>query len=197
MQGIAHKNTLKFGWDATTHYGYICRRTLNKGKELDNIVKKTAFIFGLVGATIIIASYVYIWQNQDFQNAGIGIFVYAVPLVIGIAAQVFSKRKLSGYLTLKQAVLAFFLSVLLIFVAEAVINYLIFVVWDPGAQETVRQLQETMVAERKATSNAAVQVGEINYSAQSYLIAATSKLLFYTVIGIITALFIKKNPSQV
>lgn len=160
---------------------------------MDQIVKKVAVLFGLIGAALVAASYLYIWQNQDFANIPLGIFIYVIPLAIGIAAQVYSKRKLGGYLSLKQAVLAFFLSVLLVFAAEALINYLIFVVWDPAAQETVRLLQEAMVAERKASSNAAVQVSEIDYSAKGYLIASTSKLLFYTVIGIITAFFIKKN----
>jgi hypothetical protein len=163
---------------------------------LDSIVKKVAVLFGTVGAAIIVACYLYIWQNQDFANIPLGIVIYIIPLAIGIAAQVYSKNKLSGFLSLKQAVLAFFLSVLFVFVAEAVINYLIFVVWDPAAQETVRLLQESMVAERKATSNAAVQVSDIDYSMKGYAIATTSKLLFYTVIGIITAFFIKNNrPS--
>ena len=160
---------------------------------MDALVKKTALLFGCIGAAIVIASYLYIWQNEDFANIALGIGIYVIPLAIGIAAQVYSKRQLGGYLSLKQAVLAFFLSVLLIFVAEAVINYLIFVVWDPAAQETVRVLQESMVAQEKASSNAAVQVSEIDYSIQGYAVATASKLLFYTVIGIITAFFIKKN----
>jgi hypothetical protein len=163
---------------------------------LDSIVKKVAVLFGTVGAAIIVSCYLYIWQNQDFANIPLGIVIYIIPLAIGIAAQVYSKNKLSGFLSLKQAVLAFFLSVLFVFVAEAVINYLIFVVWDPAAQETVRLLQESLVAERKATSNAAVQVSDIDYSMKGYALATTSKLLFYTVIGIITAFFIKNNrPS--
>lgn len=163
---------------------------------MDQIVKKNAAILGFIGAAITAALYLYIWQTKDFQNVTIGIVTLILPLAIGIAAQVYSKNKLGGYLTLKQAVLAYFLSVLLIFVTEAIINYLIFVVWDPSAQETVRLMQEKMVAQEKAATNAAVQVSEINYSAKGYLIAATSKLLFYTVIGIITAFFIKKNPPQ-
>ncbi|WP_194850649.1 DUF4199 domain-containing protein [Nonlabens antarcticus] len=163
--------------------------------KVDNIVKKIAAIFGLAGAAVVVSCYLYIWQNQDFQNVWIGIATYVIPLSIGIAAQVYSKRQLGGYLSLKQAVLAFFLSVLIIFIAEAAINYLIYVVWDPAAQETIRLLQETMVEQRKATSNAAVQVSDIDYSAISYIKAATSKLLFYTVIGIVMAFFIKKNPE--
>lgn len=164
---------------------------------MDQIIKKSAAILGLIGAAIIVSLYLYIWQTQDFQNVAIGIATFIIPLAIGIAAQVYSKKKLNGFLSLKQAVLAFFLSVLIIFIAEAVINYLIFVVWDPQAQEVVRELQENMVAQRRANSNAAVQISEIDYSAKGYLIATTSKLLFYTVIGIITAFFIKKNPTQV
>lgn len=161
----------------------------------DSLVKKTAVLFGLVGAAIIVACYLYIWQNADFANIALGIFIYIIPLAVGIAAQVYSKRQLGGFLSLKQAVLAFFLSVLLIFVAEAVINYMIFVVWDPEAQQTVRLVQEGMVAKEKANSNAAVQVSEIDYSMKGYAIATSSKLLFYTVIGIITAFFIKNNRT--
>ncbi|SCX97289.1 Protein of unknown function [Nonlabens sp. Hel1_33_55] len=161
---------------------------------MDQIVKKNAAVLGLIGAIITATLYIYIWQTQDFQNMAIGVVTLILPLAIGIAAQVYSKNKLGGYLTLKQAVLAYFLAVLIIFVTEALVNYLIYVVWDPSAQETVRLMQEQMVAQEKAASNAAVKVSEIDYSAKEYLIAATSKLLFYTVIGIITAFFIKKNP---
>jgi len=161
---------------------------------VDQIVKKNALILGLIGAAITVALYLYIWQSQDFQNLSIGIVTLIIPIAVGIGAQIYCKNKLGGYITLKQTVLAFFLSVLIIFVSEAVINYLIFVVWDPAAQETVRLMQESMVAQEKANSNAAVQVSEIDYSAKGYLIAATSKLLFYTVIGILAAFFIKKNP---
>ena len=161
---------------------------------MDQIVKKNALILGLIGAAITVALYLYIWQSQDFQNLSIGIVTLIIPIAVGIGAQIYCKNKLGGYITLKQTVLAFFLSVLIIFVSEAVINYLIFVVWDPAAQETVRLMQESMVAQEKANSNAAVQVSEIDYSAKGYLIAATSKLLFYTVIGILAAFFIKKNP---
>ncbi|BAO56606.1 DUF4199 domain-containing protein [Nonlabens marinus] len=160
---------------------------------MDSLVKKTGVLFGVVGAAIVIACYLYIWQNEDFANIALGIGIYIIPLAVGIAAQVYSKKRQGGLLTLKQAVLAFFLSVLIIFVGEAVINYLIFVVWDPEAQETVRILQESMVEQEKASSNAAVQVSEIDYSFKGYAIATASKLLFYTVIGIITAFFIKKN----
>ncbi|WP_172443323.1 DUF4199 domain-containing protein [Nonlabens agnitus] len=162
---------------------------------MDQIVKKNAALLGIIGAAITASLYIYIWQTQDFQNMTIGVVTLVLPLAIGIAAQVYSKNKLGGFITLKQAVLAYFLAVLLIFVTEAIVNYLIYVVWDPSAQETVRLMQEKMVAAEKATSNAAVQVSEIDYSAKGYLIAATSKLLFYTVIGIITAFFIKKNPQ--
>ncbi len=164
---------------------------------MDQIVKKNAAVLGLIGAAITVSLYLYIWQSQDFQNKAIGIVTLILPLAIGIAAQVYSKTKLGGILTLKQAVLAFFLSVLIIFVSEALVNYLIYVVLDPGAQETVRLLQEKMVAAQREASNAAVQASEIDYSVKGYMIATTSKLLFYTVIGIITALFIKKNPAQV
>ncbi len=163
---------------------------------MDQIVKKNAAVLGLIGAAITVLLYLYIWQMQDFQNKIIGVITLILPLAIGIAAQVYSKHKLGGFLSLKQAVLAFFLSVLIIFVSEALINYLIYVVLDPGAQETVRLLQEKMVALERETSNAAVQASEIDYSAQGYLIATTTKLLFYTVLGILTALFIKKNPPQ-
>lgn len=163
---------------------------------MDQIVKKNGLVLGLIGAAITISLYLYIWKNQDFQNITIGIITLIIPVAIGLASQIYSKNKLGGYITLKQTVLAFFLSVLIIFVSEAVINYLIYVVWDPGAQETVRLMQEAMVAKEREASNAAVQVSEIDYSIKGYAKAATSKLLFYTVIGILAAFFIKKNPPQ-
>jgi hypothetical protein len=161
---------------------------------VDQIVKKNAFLTGVVGAAITAACYLYMWQTQSYQSIAMAVIIYAMPLALGIAAQVICKNKLGGYITLKQTVLAFFLTVLLIFVTEAVINYLIFVIWDPEAQEIVQQLQAAAVEERKASSNAAVQISEIDYSATTYLTAATSKLLFYTAVGILIGFFIRRNP---
>jgi len=164
-------------------------------KELDQIVKKYALIFGLLGSLIVSGIYLYLWKTPAWENVPVALSVWVVPLVFGIAAQIYCKKKLNGFLSLKQAVLAFFLCVLIIFVLESTLLYLIFVVWDPETQEILRSINEGAVELEKATSNRAVQTVEADYSLKGYALGTTTKLLFYTVIGIITAFFIKKNPE--
>ncbi|AZQ44580.1 DUF4199 domain-containing protein [Nonlabens ponticola] len=161
---------------------------------MDNIVKKTAAIYGIIGALITIGSYVYIWQTRDFDNLSIGIGLLIVHLILAVGAQIHSKKKLGGYLSLKQAVLAFVACAAIMFLSEAIINYLIYVVWDPAAQEQVAQMTAELAEQRRANSNQEIEEATIDYTIAGYAQAAVSKLLIYTVFGIIAGLIIKKNP---
>lgn len=164
---------------------------------MDAIVKKTGLLFGALGSLIIISIYLYIWQYQDFANAGFAVVILILPLILAFGAQITSKLKMSGYMSVKQGVLAFVACIGLIFFSEAIINYLVYTVWDPGAQDLIRAAQESRQAALESQGNNKAEFIEVNYSASGYLLAAGTKFLMYTVLGIIMAMILRKpRPVQ-
>lgn len=164
---------------------------------MDAIVKKTGLLFGALGSLIIISIYLYIWQYQDFANAGFAVVILILPLILAFGAQITSKLKMSGYMSVKQGVLAFVACIGLIFFSEAIINYLVYTVWDPGAQDLIRAAQEARQAALESQGNNKAEFIEVNYSASGYLLAAGTKFLMYTVLGIIMAMILRKpRPVQ-
>lgn len=160
---------------------------------MDSIVKKTGLLFGFIGSLIIVCIYLYIWQEQQYSNAGFSVVILLLPLILAFAAQITSKVKLSSYLSFKQGVLAFIACIGLIFFFEALINYLIFVIWDPEAQDIIRETQQQRQAALEGAGNNKAQYIEVNYSISGYLLAAGTKFLMYTVVGIIMSMVLRKQ----
>lgn len=163
---------------------------------MDAIVKKIGFTLGLVGSLIIVSIYLYIWQQQDFANSGFAVVILILPLILAFASQILSKVKMSGYISVKQGVLAFIACIGIIFLSEAVINYLVYTVWDPGAQDLIRAAQESRQAALEIQGNNKADFIEVNYSASGYLLAAGTKFLMYTVLGIIMAIVLRKSKPE-
>jgi tellurite resistance protein TehA-like permease len=163
---------------------------------MDAIVKKTGLIFGLIGSTVITGIYLYIWQNQDFANAGFAVVILLLPLILAFGAQITSKFKMSGFISVKQGVLAFIACIGLIFFCEAVINYLVYTVWDPGAQDLIREAQESRRNALEDQGNNKADFIDVNYSISGYMLAAGTKFLMYTVVGIIMAIILRKSSPE-
>lgn len=160
----------------------------------DRIVKQKGIIIGTIGAIITAIIYVMIWKQELYTNVGLGIVTMIYPILLGIAAQVWAKFALQSYISIKQAVLAYFVTILLIFVTEAVVNYLVFVVIDPTAQEAANQALQEFTAQNQ-NPNATQGFKEPEYNLKYYSIALVSKLLFYTIPGILTALIFRKKQA--
>lgn len=169
---------------------------LKKKNALDQIVKKNAFIIGLIGAVANLALVIYIWQIQAFSSVGLGIAMMILPIPFGIAAQWWSKSSLNSYLSLKQGVLAFFLCMLVIFLVDFIANYLIYVQIDPGAQAIAEKATEEFAQKNEnALANQDVFKKPV-YSLGSYFTGFISKLLFYTIFGILSSLIFRKETPQ-
>ncbi len=159
---------------------------------MDSIVKKTGLLFGFVGSAVIVIIYLFIWKEREFSNALLSVVILLFPLILAFASQITSKVRLSGYLSFKQGVLAFIACIGMIFFFEALINYLIFVVWDPEAQDLIRDAQQLRQDAIESTGNNKAEFIEVNYSISGYMLAAGTKFLMYTVVGIIMAMILRK-----
>lgn len=163
---------------------------------MDQIVKKNAFTIGVIGAIANLTLVVYIWQTQAFASVSLGIVMIILPIPFGIAAQWWSKSSLNSYISLKQGVLAFFLCMLVIFFVDFIANYLIYVEIDPAAQ-TIAEKATEQFAQKNENALANQEVfKKPEYSLASYFTGFVSKLLFYTIFGIISSLIFRKEIPQ-
>ncbi|ARN76702.1 hypothetical protein BST97_01050 [Nonlabens spongiae] len=160
---------------------------------MDSIIKKIGLIFGISGALFISLTYIYIWQQQDYLNGIFTVIVLLVPLILAFGAQIVSKVKLNGYISLKQGVTAFVICIGLIFLVDGITSYLIYVHIDPGAQDLIAQAQE---ARRQELIEQGIQTAdyvEVDYSFKGYAIATATKFLMYTAVGMLMALILRKK----
>ena len=162
---------------------------------MDAIVKKISFVYGIAGSVVIALTYLYIWQQEQYMNGWFSLITLLLPLILAFGAQINSKFKLNGFMSLKQGVMAFAITILLIFITEALINYLIFVEIDPSAQETVAQAQEARKTALEAQGKQIQDPAPVDYSLGGYALATATKFLAYTVLGIIMAFVLKKKRA--
>lgn len=163
---------------------------------MDQIVKKKSFTIGLIGALFNLALVVYVWQTENYANVSLGIVLLLLPIPFGIAAQWLSKSSLNGYISLKQGVLAFFLCMLVIFSIDFIVNYLIYVQIDPAAQLAAEKATESFAQKNENALASQDVFKKPVYSLGTYFTGFLSKLLIYTIPGIISALIFKKSLPQ-
>jgi hypothetical protein len=173
---------------------YLCASI--KKSYVDGIIKRQSAIIGMVGAIIAVTAYVAIWKFQWYSSGWMAVVVLIAPLLLGIVAQVLAKRALQGAISLKQCVLAFLIVVVLFFIAEALVNYLIFVVIDPSAQEEMREATLKAVSTNPNSAASSGVFKEPTFTPGEYFRAVLSKTLLYTVIGIISGFFIKNIKTS-
>lgn len=163
---------------------------------MDQIVKKNSFIVGALGAVLNLLLIIYIWQTQAFDSVNLGIAMMILPIPLGIAAQWWSKSSLNGYLSLKQGVLAFFLCMLVIFLVDFIANYLIYVQIDPASQAIAEKATEAFAQKNEnALANQEV-FKKPEYNLGTYFTGFITKLLFYTIFGILSSLIFRKEAPQ-
>lgn len=158
---------------------------------MDGIIKRQSAVIGVVAAAIAATYYIIIWKYQLYFTPWISVIRLIAPLVLGVIAQLLAKRVLGNAITLKQSVLAYFIVIVFFFITEALVNYLIFVVIDPAAQNF---MLEAALKVQEQTPNSAAASGvfkQPEYTLTSYIAPTLSSILFYTVAGIVTGFFIK------
>jgi len=158
---------------------------------VDSIIKKQSAIIGFVAAAIAALCYVIIWKYQLYASGWMALIILIMPLALGIVAQLLAKSVMQGAISLKQCVLAYLIVIVLFFVTEAVVNYLVFVVIDPSAQDAMREVTLNAIGQNPDTAASSGIFKQPDFTVGEYFRAVLSKTLLYTVVGIITGFFIK------
>jgi hypothetical protein len=162
---------------------------------MDQIIKKNSFYIGLAGAVMIVALYIYMWQAQDYLNPLLNMIPYILPIILGVVAQVWGRKSMNGRISFKQVVMAYFIAIVMIFLTEAVIYYILLHYLDPGAKEILLDAWRGLSEDQNGLARSDVFKAPTFSLGESALAFATKTLMF-TVPGLITGLVISKIPQR-
>lgn len=180
---------------------------------MNSILKKTSLKFGLIGFLIFVVSYFAIWKIDLglFLNPLVTYPISIAVFILAVYAQKQAKTELGGFISFGSALLYFVIAIAIAFLGYAVAALLIFNIIDPGAKEELLELTIQASIEMSNTmlgwlgmEGAAAEISEDQIrdsmalsptpmGIPSIIIGYISNLAFYTVIGLISSLIIKKD----
>ncbi|PQJ18340.1 DUF4199 domain-containing protein [Nonlabens tegetincola] len=162
-------------------------------------IKKIGLSYGIIGAIVMVTTYLIFWKTGNFLNPLISVFAHILwPLGFGFGAQIHAKISQKGFIQTREAVAAFFLAILLICIVESATIYLIYTQIDPELQNTVQDAAMKVYEERKAAGLTIPKPQKMDLSFQGFSLSTVMKILLLLVPGIIVGLILrKKRPQQV
>lgn len=122
---------------------------------MNPIIKKTGITFGLILATyyILFNVILFLVNPMLFTKPAIGLISWGFFILLGIFAVYFTKRKLNNAITLKEAFTPFLMMITIGFVANIVVQSILFNFVDPQAKIEANQILLTKVEETLNASN--------------------------------------------
>lgn len=180
----------------------------------DNI-KKTAFIYGLIGFVITVLAYFIMWSVDLslFLNPLVTYPLSFIVIILGILSQLKVRKSLEGFISFGNALLCFVITIAIALLGFMAAGILIFNIIDPGAKEKLLELtiqasieMSGKMLEYMGLERAAEQVSEEQIKASmamsptpfgitSLLIGYLGNMAIFTVIGLISSLIIKKHKE--
>lgn len=180
---------------------------------MNSILKKNSIKFGLIGFAIFVISYFAMWQIDLslFLNPLVTYPISIAVFILAVYAQKQAKTELGGYISFGNALLYFVIAVAIAFLGYVVAALLIFNVIDPEAKEKLFELTIQASIEMSNSilgwfgmEGAAGQISEDQIrdsmalsptpmGIPSIVIGYISNVAFYTVLGLISSLIIKKD----
>jgi len=170
-------------------------------EEKSASIWKTSLTAGVyLAIALILVSVIFYVTGNPFSKVG---QYLSYPIMIGgiILAQINYKKALGGTLTYGQAIGAGVLAMVFASLISGVYNYLLFAVIDPSLQEQLRIFTEEQITKKGNVPEEQMEMA-VNMAAkfQSPPIMFVFGVVFSAfaglVISLITAIFIKKNPSD-
>lgn len=173
---------------------------------MENSIKSSAINLGLYLGVILAASTVlaYALNLELLTNMFYGIVLFIIAVGMSTFSTYKSKKMLGGFISFKNAFSSFFITIAIGLLINLVVGYIIFNVIDPEAAVTLQEKALEMQLEMlknfgmtgealDAAVDAAEKQGSI-YSIPNLLKGLAGYLVFYSIIGLITSLIMKRNP---
>lgn len=174
---------------------------------MEQTLKSSAINYGVyLGLSLAIISVLIYVINIEFAiKWWIGVILFLLALSFGIVSTAKSKDLLNGFISFKQAFSSFFITIAIGVLISTGVGVLIYGVLDTDAAtllqekgiETTVNMMERFGAPQSEIDKTIDAMSEQNsFSIVNQLKAIAYQLLFYAVIGLIVAAFMKKkNPD--
>ncbi len=173
---------------------------------MENSIKSIAKNYGtyLGGLLALLTVLVYAVSLDMMTNVWYSIFILLLIVVFGIVSVVKTKSKLEGYISFKQSFTAYFITVLIGLVISTVVAYVIFNIIDPEAANILKEKSiERMISFMEGFGAPAESIAEAvdkmendnQFSIANILMSLAGQLVLFSIIGLIVAAVMKKNPD--
>ncbi|AXO79799.1 DUF4199 domain-containing protein [Olleya aquimaris] len=175
---------------------------------MDKTIKSIATNFGIYLGVILssVTVIAYATNLELLTQAWLGISLFVAIIVFGIIAVSKSKSALGGYISFKEAFTAYFITVMIGILINAVISVIIFNFIDPEAAVTLKELVIEKSIEMMRNFNTpedalADALNQMENSPSQFAISSMVQsviiqLIIYSVIGLIISLIMKKNNED-
>lgn len=154
---------------------------------------------------IVVTTLMYTIDLNLFTKPWIGIINLIVVTLFGAFAGVKSKKQAGGFLTFKEAFTAFFITVLIGFLISTLYSILLFNVIDPEAKAVITDhLIKYTVDMMQSFGAKAADINKLvddmqktdSFGAAGQLKGFAVNLVIYSIIGLITALIVRRERPQ-
>ena len=173
---------------------------------MENSIKSNAINYGLyLGAFLALLTVIVYAINLDMMtNTWYGIFILLMIIVFGIVSVAKAKGILEGYISFKQSFTTYFLTILIGLVISTVVSYIIFNIIDPDAaiaikEKTIEATINMMEGFGAPAETIAEQVDKMEkdnqFSIGNIVQGLAMQLIIFSIIGLIVAAIMKKNPE--
>jgi len=170
-------------------------------------LRKNSVTFGLFLGLflIVVTTLMYAIDLSLFTKPWIGIINLIVVTLFGAFAGIKSKKQAGGFLTFKEAFTAFFITVLIGFLISTLYSILLFNVIDPEAKTVITDhLIKYTVDMMQSFGAKAADVNKLvdemqktdSFGAAGQLKGFAVNLVIYSIIGLITALIVRRERPQ-
>ena len=173
---------------------------------MENSIKSSAINHGLYlgGLLSILTVLVYAVKLDLMTNTLYGISLLLVIVAFGIISIAKGKGIQEGFISFKQSFTAYFITVLIGLVISTIVSYIIFNIIDPEAAEAIKE--KTIEASIKMMEGfgappdtIAEQVDKLEkgnqFSIGNIAQGLAGQLVIFSIIGLIAAAIMKKNPD--
>ena len=174
---------------------------------MEQQLKSSAINYGVyLGLTLALISVLIYVINVEYATAWwIGIIMLLLILVFGIVSTAKSKDFLNGFISFKQAFSSFFITVAIGVIISTGVGIIIYGIIDTeaaallqekGIENTVSMMERFGAPQSEIDKTIDAMSEENSFSVVNQLKAIAYQLVFYAVIGLIVAAFMKKkNPD--
>ena len=174
---------------------------------MEQQMKSSAINYGIyLGLSLAVISVLIYVINVEYAIAWwIGIIVLLIVLAFGIVSTAKAKDFLNGFISFKQAFSSFFITIAIGVIINSAVGILIYGVIDTEAatilhektiENTVSMMERFGAPQTEIDKTIDVMSEDNSLSVINQLKGIAYQLLFYAVIGLIVAAFMKKkNPD--